>query len=540
MTRSAARFLGVAVVLAILGFAAVGILTIRRDLVHLRTLSQDNIIWSAGQIEVELLRFQVSLGKLIREQTPEAVDEVRERFDILLSRTFMLDRGRLGRELRTYDAGYGSVAALDRFLRKIDPAVRALRPEDAALAGAIMTEIEPYREAARLYTLRAVSGYSAMSSGLRERVQANGQLAAGISLAAVMISVLALLLILRENRRQHQIAELNRRSAEQAELSSRAKSRFLAMMSHELRNPLHGVLGPLALLRRQPDLAPEQQRLVDQAKQSGEAIVQMLASLLDYGEMQDGRFRVRVEPFRSRVLAESIAAALRETGAGHVQVRVRPGTPEMVAGDIDRFRQLFVALVEYVREAAAPAELALVLREGERELVGEVSFRGAAREGQWRTHLQMEWNAGAVDQIPAEALRPIIVQGLLAALHGTLEIPEREEVIRVRLPAHRARADRLRVHLETRSAALATIYRSALRSDRVIFVAEEDGEADVVLVDATTAGEEPLLRCLRQRFPGAMFVSLGTPEVPELFDDVLDAPNDMTSLRNSILSRLAS
>ena len=83
---------------------------------------------------------------------------------------------------------------------------------------------------------------------MRERIQGSARTTALISIAAVLVSVLSLVLILRENRRQHQLAEANRRAAEQAELASRAKSRFLSMMSHELRNPLNGILGPLALI----------------------------------------------------------------------------------------------------------------------------------------------------------------------------------------------------------------------------------------------------------------------------------------------------
>ena len=139
----------------------------------------------------------------------------------------------------------------------------------------------------------------AAGAQVRERIQSSARTTAVISLAAVLISVLSLFLILRENRRQRQIAEMSRRSAEQAELASRAKSRFLTMMSHELRNPLNGVLGPLALLG-QSDMAGEQQRLVVQAQQSGQSMLQMLSGLLDYGEMQDGRFHLRSEPFRDR------------------------------------------------------------------------------------------------------------------------------------------------------------------------------------------------------------------------------------------------
>ena len=134
-------------------------------------------------------------------------------------------------------------------------------------------------------------------SSPREAELLSSQLTMAVSLAAMLLSALALALILNDNRRQRQLAALNLRIAEEAELSSRAKSRFLTMMSHELRNPLNGVLGPLALLG-QSDMGSRQRRLVEQASQSGHAMSQMLQSLLDYGEIQNGRFEIRAEPFR--------------------------------------------------------------------------------------------------------------------------------------------------------------------------------------------------------------------------------------------------
>lgn len=97
------------------------------------------------------------------------------------------------------------------------------------------------------------------------------------------------------------------------------------------------------------------------------------------------------------------------------------------------------------------------------------------------------------------------------------------------------------MHLETRSAALAAIYQAALRSERVVFVSGSYSEpVDVVLVDSTSVGELPLMARLRARFPGALFVSLGLPQSPDFFDDIVETPNDMTRLRSSILGRLAS
>ena len=150
----------------------------------------------------------------------------------------------------------------------------------------------------------------------------------------------------------------------------------------------------------------------------------------------------------------------------------------------------------------------------------------------------------APDQVTAEALRPLIARGLISACGGVLTLGEGaggRRTIRVAVPAAPARFEQIRVHLETRSTALATIYQAALRSDRVAFVAADGpDQVDIVLVDSTSVGEVPLMSRLRARFPGALFVSLGLPQSPDFFDDIVETPNDMSRLRTSILGRLAS
>jgi hypothetical protein len=161
----------------------------------------------------------------------------------------------------------------------------------------------------------------------------------------------------------------------------------------------------------------------------------------------------------------------------------------------------------------------------------------------WKLDLLMGLSEIAPDQVTAEALRPLIARGLIAAIHGVLtlaDVPEGRRAIRVSVPAPAVRFDQIRVHLETRSAALATLYRAALKSEKVVFVDGDIGPVDVVLVDSTSVGEAPLMGRLRTRFSGALFVSLGLPQTPDLFDDIVETPNDMSRLRNSILGKLAS
>ncbi len=536
------RYLGLVLLLAMAGFAALGYQSIRRDVESLRTISRENILWTATQMEVELLRFQLGIAVLASEGTPEARDVVRERFSILWSRIFMIDAGRVGELIRRHDEGYDSIPRFQQYLRELDPVIETLRPGDVAQARVILQELAAFQHDLRLYTLRVVRGDTDAAAAVRDRLQLSSQMTAAISLAAILLSALVLALILRENRRQREIAELNRRIAEGAEMSSRAKSRFLTMMSHELRNPLNGVLGPLALLR-QTDLPARQTRLVEQARQSGAVMVQMLSGLLDYAELQDARMRLRPQPFRLDALAAAVAAALADAGEAEIRVEVVPGASETVLGDVGRLRDIFVNLGVYVRESARPGTVEIVFSLPGEMLLGEVRFAAIDASADWKLELVTGLNEVAPNQLSSEALRPLLARGLIAAAAGVLELSDGKDLrrsIRVSIPAPTVRHDRVRVFLETRSAALAAIYRAALRSDRVSFV--EPGDAcpvDIVLVDASSMAEETLMAGLRGRFPGALFVSLGTPDQPESFDDIVETPIDMRRLRSRILGETA-
>jgi signal transduction histidine kinase len=541
-SRPVPRYLGIIVLVAMAGFAAVGFFTIRKDVENLRAISQDNTQWSAAQMEIELLRFRMALAAARLAPTPDTIATMNERFDILWSRVFMMGHGQVGESLRRYDAEHGSVAAIAAYLEEIDPAARPFDLADAATLDDVEAALAAFQQDLREYTLRIVRADAAAAERVRERIHASARTTAVISIAAVLVSVLSLFLIIRENRRQQELAEMSRRSAEQAELASRAKSRFLTMMSHELRNPLNGILGPLALLD-QAELGDRQRRLVGQAQHSGRSMLQMLLGLLDFGEIQDGRILLKDEPFRLAVLADQLRDALRAEGAARATVRLLPGTPERIHGDMERLRQVFLHLAIYVLEGRDAEGTTLSLSHERETLIGEIAFPSEDGHLDWKLDLLMGLSELAPDQVTAEALRPLIARGLIAATRGVLtlaDVPDGRRAIRVAVPAPIVRFDQIRVHLETRSAALATLYRAALRSEKVAFVDGEGCPVDVVLVDSTSVTEAPLMSRLRVRFPGALFVSLGLPQAPDLFDDVVETPNDMHRLRTSILGKLAS
>lgn len=537
------KFVGLTVLLAMAGFIALGFISIRRDIDNLRVISQDNILWSATQMEVELLRFQLSVAKLGVEQTEEALETARNRFDILWSRVFMLGKGRVGVLMSKYDEDHGSLDEISSYLEEIDPIIADLQPDDAETIVDLLQAFEGLQQQLRLYTLRVVRADTAASASVRERIQSSSQATGVISILAVLLSLFALALILRENRRQRHLAAMNRKVADSAALSSRAKSRFLTMMSHELRNPLNGILGPLALLG-QSSLGGSQKRLVDQAKNCGQSMVQMLAGLLDYGEMQDGRFRLKQAPFAVATLASSVGSALSADRADGLQIRVAPGTPARVCGDIDRIRQIVVHLCEYLLEAVPHESVSVVFRYDEGRLYIEIALNCYTPAVEWKLDLLMGLGEVAPDQVSADALRPLIARGLISACRGRLDLDSlgtERRVITVTLPAESVADNRTKVRLETRSRAIATIYEVALRSERVLFLeADDPTPADVVLVDTMCLGEDLVMSRLRSANPNAIFVALGLPAKPGMFDEVVENPRDMGGLRDRIFDRLAS
>ena len=90
---------------------------------------------------------------------------------------------------------------------------------------------------------------------------------------------------------------------DQAETANRAKSRFLAMVSHEVRTPLNGILG-MADLLRDTALTPEQTTYVKAVKTSGDALLALIDEILDFSKIEAGRIDLDARAFDLAALVE--------------------------------------------------------------------------------------------------------------------------------------------------------------------------------------------------------------------------------------------
>ncbi len=132
-----------------------------------------------------------------------------------------------------------------------------------------------------------------------------------------------------------------------AEEASRVKNDFLAMISHELRTPMNGILGMHDLLASTA-LTPEQSRYAGLASESARHLLGLLNDLLDLSKIEAGKLDIRDEPFdlrRQIALATDLPAAKAAAANLDFSVTIEDGLPSIVSGDDDRLRQILVNLI---------------------------------------------------------------------------------------------------------------------------------------------------------------------------------------------------
>ncbi len=138
-----------------------------------------------------------------------------------------------------------------------------------------------------------------------------------------------------------------REAVESAEAASRAKSQFLAEVSHEIRTQLAGILG-MAQVTLETKLTPQQREYVDLITTSADALLTLVNDLLDLSKIEAGHLVVEKIPFNLRDnlrdTVTSMAITAEEKGI-NLELAISDDLPDQVLGDPGRLRQIVINLV---------------------------------------------------------------------------------------------------------------------------------------------------------------------------------------------------
>lgn len=144
-----------------------------------------------------------------------------------------------------------------------------------------------------------------------------------------------------------QALETQRDLTRKAQAGEKARSEFLAIMSHEVRTPMNGIIGYADLLASSPDLEGEKRQYVDILLQSGQALLRILDDILDFSGLEAGSLRIDKEAFSPRQLIEDVRLLLdpiaRRKGL-RLETKVAASVPPLLISDPGRLRQVLINL----------------------------------------------------------------------------------------------------------------------------------------------------------------------------------------------------
>lgn len=180
--------------------------------------------------------------------------------------------------------------------------------------------------------------YGVLAFGTRSRKAIDAEVLSALGVVAHAVAVTL--------ERWDLVQELRDRAAELKDADAR-KDQFLAMLGHELRNPLAPVLNAVTLVLQRERGDPVLDRVVTAADRQIHYMTRLLDDLLDVSRIRNGKFELK----RAQIdLREAIRDALHATevqvaARGHALAVSLPEEPLPVDGDPVRLSQIVGNLV---------------------------------------------------------------------------------------------------------------------------------------------------------------------------------------------------
>ena len=128
--------------------------------------------------------------------------------------------------------------------------------------------------------------------------------------------------------------------------SEPSRNNFFAALTHEIRQPLHSLIGTIEML--ETELDKKQRNLLKNAKGSGEVLTMMINNLLDASKIEAGKFELDSERVEYRKQILKIVQILKPNAIKkdiELCLKNDPKIPKYLFLDITRFVQVLMNLV---------------------------------------------------------------------------------------------------------------------------------------------------------------------------------------------------
>jgi signal transduction histidine kinase/CheY-like chemotaxis protein len=172
--------------------------------------------------------------------------------------------------------------------------------------------------------------------------------------------------LFRVRNLRHRAAELEvtvKRRTEQADRANAAKSEFIARVSHNIRNPLNGIVG-LTVALNDTVLGERQRELLEALDACAQQLTSLIDDVLDFSRIEAGKVDLKPSACSLQGVLESIATSIAARAAATdsmIEVQVDPALPPYVMVDAHRLEEI---LLNYMTNAIRYAPGRILLAAG--------------------------------------------------------------------------------------------------------------------------------------------------------------------------------
>lgn len=141
--------------------------------------------------------------------------------------------------------------------------------------------------------------------------------------------------------------EAVKKAKEDAERNSEMRSRFFAIVSHDIKTPFTAIQGFIKLLYK-TELTEKQKEYLDIIASSGEHMMTLLSDILDLTRLEQGEVEFNIQKFSlADTLKSSVNSFMPKTEEKNIALsfEIVPGVPEIIEGDLHKVKQIVMNLL---------------------------------------------------------------------------------------------------------------------------------------------------------------------------------------------------
>ncbi|MCX2524782.1 ATP-binding protein [Larsenimonas rhizosphaerae] len=339
-------------ILFLVGSMAIGWMIFQRQKV-LENRTFENMSWIAYQLDQEANRFYWQLAA-----TDSSSERLLLRYEILFSRIRLFRKGQVAHVITSGSMLDSDLEKVWQQTHRLDDLLAPLRHSTGGLSEdgkrRILATARDLRHVTARILLEVKAHVAALKSDSRQQLSSLYRWVLVMLGMMILSGLLLIMIVLRERRFGLEQAKRLRDNAlaldkavARARAASQSKTRFMAMMSHEIRNPLNGMIGMAELLEHE-SVSSQGRQYLQALLQSAHGLHGIIHNVLDHARLEQGAIVLNNSPFSLVNFIEKTCVyhrmQARQKGLDF-NLTLADDLPDWVNGDTQRLRQILTNLL---------------------------------------------------------------------------------------------------------------------------------------------------------------------------------------------------